>query len=137
MQHRRMWWWLYILKSIQICKKPIICSWYHNFQFPFVINSCSFNLVYNGNNKMILTTALKTAYSISEPVRCYLNAINREKISYVCSLKSPKMWATVYQLMDGCWTTQISYQMMLWYLGVERKKSIYRTSSSIWDLRKA
>jgi hypothetical protein len=46
-------------------------------------------------------TALKTAYSISEPVRCYLNAINREKRSYVCSLKSPKMWPTVYQLMDG------------------------------------
>jgi hypothetical protein len=48
---------------------------------------------------MKLTNVLKIAYSISEPVRRYLNGVNREKISYVCNLDSPKVWPIVWQLM--------------------------------------
>jgi hypothetical protein len=44
-------------------------------------------------------SALKTAYSISEPVLCYLNAVNRDKISDVCSPNSPKRWPIVQRCM--------------------------------------
>jgi|SRR5215217_1599643 len=53
----------------------------------------------SGGKNMRLTTVLKIAYSISEPVRCYLNAVNKEKISDVCSLHNPKVWPIVWQLM--------------------------------------
>jgi hypothetical protein len=42
---------------------------------------------------------MKIAYSISEPVWRYLNAVNKEKVSEVCSLHNPKVWPIVWQLM--------------------------------------
>jgi hypothetical protein len=53
----------------------------------------------SGGKNMKLTDVVKIAYSISEPVRRYLNGVNREKISDVCSLDSPKVWPIVWQLM--------------------------------------
>jgi hypothetical protein len=53
----------------------------------------------SGSKNMKLETVLKIAYSISEPVRHYLNGVNREKISDVCSLDSPKVWPIVWHLM--------------------------------------
>jgi hypothetical protein len=52
-----------------------------------------------GGKNIELTNALKIAYNTSEPVRCYLNGVNREKISNVCSLHNPKVWPIVWQLM--------------------------------------
>jgi hypothetical protein len=53
------------------------------------------------SKKMKLMDALKIAYSISEPVRCYMNAVNKEKVSDVCSLDNPKVWPIVWQLMHA------------------------------------
>ena len=54
----------------------------------------------SGDGKHIeLTNALKIAYNTSKPVRCYLNGVNREKISDVCSLENPKVWPIVWHLM--------------------------------------
>jgi hypothetical protein len=55
----------------------------------------------SGGKHIELTNALKIAYSISEPVRRYLNGVNREKISDVCSLENPKIWPIVWQLMHA------------------------------------
>ena len=55
----------------------------------------------SGGKNMKLETVLKIAYSISEPVRRYLNAVNKEKVSDVCSLASPKVWPIVWQLMHA------------------------------------
>jgi hypothetical protein len=55
----------------------------------------------SGGKHIELTNALKIAYNTSKPVRCYLNGVNREKISDVCSLENPKVWPIVWQLMHA------------------------------------
>jgi hypothetical protein len=55
----------------------------------------------SGGKSMKLTDVMKIAYSISESVRRYLNGVNREKISDVCSLHNPKVWPIVWQLMHA------------------------------------
>jgi hypothetical protein len=55
----------------------------------------------SGGKNMGLTTVLKIAYNISEPVRRYLNAVNKEKVSDVCSLDSPQIRPIVWQLMHA------------------------------------
>jgi hypothetical protein len=54
-----------------------------------------------GGKSIELTNALRIAYNTSVPVRGYLNGVNREKISDVCSLENPKIWPIVWQLMHA------------------------------------
>jgi hypothetical protein len=54
-----------------------------------------------GGKSIEVTDALKIAYNISQPARGYLNGVNREKISDVCSLENPKVWPIVWQLMHA------------------------------------
>jgi hypothetical protein len=55
----------------------------------------------SGGKHIELTNALRIAYNTSVPVRGYLNGVNREKVSDVCSLENPKVWPIVWQLMHA------------------------------------
>jgi hypothetical protein len=80
---------------------------YQHILSVFLSSPPSLSLLHNdkalsGDGKHIeLTNALKIAYNTSKPVRCYLNGVNREKISDVCSLENPKVWPIVWQLMHA------------------------------------